>query len=126
MKDDMRKGIYRSRHGAIFGVCRGVAEHFDFSVFWVRFIAVLMLLVSGLWPAIILYLLAALVMKPQPVMPISSADEQQFYDHYTSSRHEAAQQLRRRYDGLEKRIRRMEDVVTSHEYDWDRRLRTTK
>jgi phage shock protein C len=126
MKDYMRKGIYRSRQGAIFGVCRGVAEHFDFSVFWVRFIAVLLLLVSGLWPAIILYLLAALVMKPQPVMPLSSADEQQFYDHYTSSRHEAAQQLRRRYDGLEKRIRRMEDVVTSHEYDWDRRLRTTK
>jgi phage shock protein C len=126
MKDYMRKGIYRSRQGAIFGVCRGVAEHFDFSVFWVRFIAVLMLLVSGLWPAIILYLLAALVMKPQPAMPISSADEQRFYDHYTSSRHEAAQQLRRRYDGLEKRIRRMEDVVTSHEYDWDRRLRTTK
>jgi phage shock protein C len=126
MKDYMRKGIYRSRQGAIFGVCRGVAEHFDFSVFWVRFIAVLMLLVSGLWPAIILYLLAALVMKPQPVMPLSSADEQRFYDHYTSSRHEAAQQLRRRYDGLEKRIRRMEDVVTSHEYDWDRRLRTTK
>lgn len=126
MKDYMRKGIYRSRHGAIFGVCRGVAEHFDFSVFWVRFIAVLMLMVSGLWPAIILYLLAALVMKPQPVMPISSADEQQFYDHYTSSRHEAAQRLRRRYDGLDKRIQRMEDVVTSHEYDWDRRLRRTK
>jgi phage shock protein C len=124
MKGYMRKGIYRSRQGAIFGVCRGLAEHFDFSVFWVRFIAVVMLIVTGLWPAMILYILAALVMKPQPAMPISSADEQRFYDHYTASRHDAAQQLKRRYEGLEKRIRRMEDVVTSREYDWERRLRT--
>jgi phage shock protein C len=119
-----RRGIYRSRHGAIFGVCRGLAEHFDFSVFWVRFMAVLLLLVSGLWPAMILYILAALVMKPEPALPISSLDEGSLYDDYTSSRHEAAQRLKRRYEGLEKRIRRMEDVVTSREYDWERRLRT--
>jgi len=124
MKDYVRRGIYRSRQGAIFGVCRGLSEHFDFSVFWVRLIALVMLIVSGLWPAMILYILAALVMKPQPVMPISSLDEQQFYDRYTASRHDAAQRLKRRYEGLEDRIRRMEDVVTSREYDWERRLRT--
>jgi phage shock protein C len=119
-----RRGIYRSRQGAIFGVCRGLAEHFDFSVFWVRFIAVALLVLSGLWPTMILYILAALVMKPEPAVPISSPDERRFYDDYTSSRHEAAKRLKRRYDGLESRIRRMEDVVTSREYDWERRLRT--
>lgn len=124
MKNGMPKGIYRSRQGAIFGVCRGMAEHFDFSVFWVRCIAAVMLIVSGLWPAMILYILAALVMKPQPAMPLSSADEQRFYDDYTDSRHDAAQRLKRRFEGLEKRIRHMEDVVTSKEYDWERRLRT--
>jgi phage shock protein C len=124
MKDYMRKGIYRSRQGAIFGVCRGLAEHFDFSVFWVRLIAVVALILSGLWPAMILYILAALVMKPQPVMPISSPEEQHFYDRYTASRHDAAERLKRRYEALDDRIRRMEDVVTSREYDWERRLRT--
>jgi phage shock protein C len=124
MKDYMRKGIYRSRQGAIFGVCRGLAEHFDFSVFWVRLIALVALILSGLWPAMILYILAALVMKPQPVMPISSPEEQHFYDRYTASRHDAAERLKRRYEALDDRIRRMEDVVTSREYDWERRLRT--
>jgi phage shock protein C len=123
MKTD-RRGIYRSRSGAIFGVCRGLAEHFDFSVFWVRVMAVALLIFSGLWPAMILYILAALIMKPEPALPITSADEHQFYGVYASSRHEAAQRLRHRYNGLEKRIRRMEDVVTSREYDWERRLRT--
>lgn len=117
-----RRGIYRSRNGVIFGVCRGVAEHFDFSVFWVRVIAVMLLLFSGLWPAMILYLLAALVMKPEPVRPFSSPDAKEFYDRYTSSRHDAAQRLKRRYENLEKRIRKMEDTVTSREFDWDNRL----
>ena len=53
-----RDGIYRSRNGVIFGVCRGLAEHFDFSVFWARAIAIIFLLVSGFWPAIGLYLVA--------------------------------------------------------------------
>jgi len=119
-----RRGIYRSRNSAIFGVCRGLAEHFDFSVFWVRFMAVVLLVVSGLWPAMVLYILAALVMKSEPVVPISSLDERQFYDGFTQSRHETTRSLRRRYEGLEDRIRRMEDVVTSREYDWDRRFRT--
>jgi phage shock protein C len=124
MKDYVGRGIYRSRQGAIFGVCRGLSEYFDFSVFWVRLIALVMLIVSGLWPAMILYILAALVMKPQPVIPISSPDERQFYERYTASRHDAAQGLKRRYEELEERIRRMEDVVTSREYDWERRLHT--
>jgi phage shock protein C len=122
MRDNSRRGIYRSRHGAIFGVCRGVAEHFDFSVFWVRTIAVILLIFSGFGPALIIYLLAALIMKPEPAIPIASVDEQEFYDRYTSSRHEAAQRLKRRYENLEQRLRRMEDVVTTREYDWESRL----
>jgi len=61
-------------------------------------------------------------MKPEPAIPIASADEQEFYDRYTSSRHDAAQRLKRRYETLEQRIRRMEDVVTTREYDWESRL----
>jgi len=119
-----RRGIYRSRNSAIFGVCRGLAEHFDFSVFWVRFLAVAILVLSGLWPAMVLYILAALVMKPEPAVPISTEDERRFYDDFSQSRHNAARNLKRRYEGLENRIRRMEDVITSREYDWDRRFRT--
>jgi phage shock protein C len=122
MRDYLRRGIYRSRSGAIFGVCRGLAQHFDFSVFWVRAIAVMMLVFSGIWPALIVYLLAALIMKPEPAVPVSTADEREFYERYTSSRHDASQRLRRRYETLEKRIRRMEDTVTSKDYGWEERM----
>ena len=47
-----RKGLYRSRQGVVFGVCRGLAEYFDFSVFWARAIALVLLFVTGLWPVV--------------------------------------------------------------------------
>jgi phage shock protein C len=122
MRHQLRRGLYRSRNGAIFGVCRGLAEHFDFSVFWVRMIAVVLFVFTGLWPAMGLYLLAALIMKPEPVIPLSSAGERDFYDRFGAAPRDAAGHLKRRFEHLDKRIRRMEDVVTSREYDWDRRL----
>ena len=120
--DLSRDGIYRSRNGVIFGVCRGLAEHFDFSVFWARAIAVVFLLVSGFWPAIGLYLIAALLMKPAPVVAIKNEAEQEFYNSYANSRHLAAHRLKRRYENLERRIRRMEHIVTTREFDWENKL----
>ena len=117
-----RNGIYRSRNGAILGVCKGLAEHFDFSVFWTRVIALILLFVAGFLPAIGLYLLAALLMKPEPVIPIHDAAEKEFYDSYANSRHGAVQRLKRRYENLQRRIQRMEHIVTSAEYDWENRL----
>jgi phage shock protein C len=118
-----RGGIYRSRDGVIFGVCRGLAEHFDFSVFWARAIAIVFLLVSGLWPAIGLYLIATLLMKPAPVVPLETEGEQEFYDSYTHSRRMAARRLKRRFENLERRLQRMEHIVTTREFDWESKLK---
>lgn len=118
-----RNGIYRSRSGLILGVCKGLASHFDFSVFWSRAIALIVLFVAGFLPAIGLYLLAALLMKPEPVVPIGDSGEKEFYDSYTHSRHGAVQRLKRRYENLQRRIQRMEHIVTSAEYDWENRFK---
>lgn len=119
-----RGGLYRSRNGILLGVCRGIAEYFDFSVFWTRVIVLVLLFFTGFWPIMALYFVAALLMKPEPVVSIQSNDQQEFYDSYISSRKGAIDRLKRRYDSLERRIRRMEHTVTSREFDWDRRLNT--
>ncbi len=118
----LRGGLYRSRDGILFGVCKGIADYFDFSVFWIRTITVISLLVSGFWPVMGLYFIGALLMKPKPVIPIHSDDEQEFYDSYTHSRKAAAHRIKRRYDSLERRLRRMEHTVTTPEFDWERRF----
>ena len=61
-----RSGLYRSRDGVLFGVCKGLARYFDLSVFWTRVVAVIVLICTGLWPVVGLYLVAALLMKPEP------------------------------------------------------------
>jgi phage shock protein C len=120
----LRGGLYRSRNGIILGVCRGIAEYFDFSVFWTRAIVLILLFFSGLWPIMALYFVAALLMKPEPIMPIKSDDQQEFYNSYIYSRKGATDRLKRRYENLERRIQRMEHTVTTKEFDWDRKLNT--
>ena len=73
---DNRRGLYRSRDGVLLGVCRGVAEYFDLSVFWVRMAVVIVFLLSGFWPVLGIYLAAALLMRPSPVRPNENEDKQ--------------------------------------------------
>lgn len=117
-----RKGLYRARDGAIFGVCKGVARYLDVSVFWTRVAVLVIFFLSGLWPLVMLYILAALLMKPEPVLPLETAEDTEFYHTYVTSRSAALHRLKRTYDNLERRIRRIEDIVTNTEYDWERRL----
>jgi phage shock protein C len=120
----LRGGMYRSRNGIILGVCRGIAEYFDFSIFWTRAVALILLFFTGLWPIVVLYFIAALIMKPEPVLPLRTNDQQEFYESYIHSPKSAADRLKRRYEKLERRIQRMENYVTSPEFDWEHRLNT--
>jgi phage shock protein C len=61
-------------------------------------------------------------MKPEPVLPLETEAEQEFYNSYATSRSMALHRLRRTFDQLDRRIRRIESIVTSREYDWERRL----
>ena len=115
-------GPYKSRRGLILGVCRGLAEYFNLSIFWTRAVAVGILLFTGIWPIVGLYLLAALLMKPEPVVPFSNEADHEFYNSYTTSRHMALNRLKRTYENLDRRLRRMEDTVTDKEFDWNRRF----
>jgi phage shock protein C len=118
----LRGGMYRSRNGIIMGVCRGIAEFFDFSVFWTRAVTVFLIFFTGFWPMLALYFVAGLILKPEPVLRIRSEDEQEFYDTYVRSRKGAAERIKRRYHNLNRRIERLEHSVTAREFDWESRL----
>jgi phage shock protein C len=119
-----RSGLYRSRNGLLLGVCRGLAEYYDFSVGWVRFITLLAFIFTGLWPVGILYVVMALVMKVEPVVRPIDETEEEFYNSYAGSRRMAARRLKKTHSGLERRLRRLEDAVTSRDFDWNRKVRS--
>ncbi len=104
------RGLYRSRQGIFFGVCRGIADHLNFSVFWTRTLVVIAFIFTGFWPVGALYLLAALLMKREPNCA--------FEDDYAG----ATGHFRRTFDNLDQRLQHLEAVVTDRARDWDRRL----
>ncbi len=115
--------LYRSRHGVLLGVCKGLADYLDVGVFWVRLVAVLLFLFSTLWPVVGIYLLAAVLMKPEPVLPFHDEADEEFYLSYATSRHAAVHRLNQTYQKLHRRLARLESLVTDREFDWHRRLR---
>jgi len=122
LEERRSKGLYRSRDGLIFGVCKGVADYLEVSVFWTRVIAAVLVLLSSIWLGIAVYVLAALLMKPEPVVPFKEELDREFYDSYVNSRSMALHRLKRTFNSLDRRIRRMEDIVTARDYEWERRL----
>ena len=117
------RGLYRSRSGIIMGVCRGVGDFFNFSVFWIRVILVILFLLSGFWPVVVLYFVAALLMKPEPIIRYHQHDEEGFYGVHTRTKKPSSDYMKRRQQTLERRLRNLENTVTSKEYDWEKRLR---
>jgi phage shock protein C len=123
---EKKGGPYRSRNSMISGVCAGLAEHFGIAPFWIRITAVFLLLVTGFWPILILYLVATILMKPAPVRPFDNPSERDFYDAYTRVPRYTVQHIHEKFVNLDRRIQRMEDVVTARAYDWDRKMREAR
>jgi len=123
MSYQRQRGMYRSRGGVLLGVCQGIASYFDMSVFWVRMAWIVAFLLTGLWPVAGIYVILALLLKPEPVRPIDSDGDKEFYDSYVSSPRHAAGRLRRKFENLDRRIRRMEDRVTGRDFEWERKFR---
>ncbi len=117
-----RPGLYRARNGVFFGVCRGLAEYFHFSVTGVRVAFVVGTLFTGVWPMIAAYALAALLMPVAPVLPLDNDADAEFYNSYSASREMALLRLKHTYERLDRRIQRIESVVTNRGYDWEQRL----
>ncbi|MCP4672857.1 MAG: envelope stress response membrane protein PspC [Desulfobacula sp.] len=113
------RGIYRSRQGIFMGVCRGLADYFHFRVFWLRTITVILFLFTGFWPIGVMYIVAGLLLKLEPVSPLRDEKDEEFYDTYTRSRQSAIQRIKRKFENIERRIQRMEHTVTSRAFDWE-------
>ena len=116
--------LYRSRSGMIFGVCQGLADYADLPVFWVRFGAVVGGFLTGFWPLVLIYIVAAIFLRPAPVIEFTDDEDWNFYQTYVSDRKMALYRLKKRCEALSKRTRRMENIVTNKEYDWERRFQS--
>ena len=71
------KRFARSKNVVIFGVCGGLSEYSGIGVGIMRFLWVLLAVVSGLVPAFIAYTVLAIIMSP----PDGAPQEDRFWHH---------------------------------------------
>ncbi len=123
MGEKRQKGtLYRSRNGMILGVCRGIADYYNIPVFWFRAGVIILAVTTAIWPVVLSYFAIAFIVKIEPVIPFASDSENEFYGSYTNSRSMALHRLKKKFEQLQNRLHRMEDVVTSKEYSWDMKM----
>ncbi len=118
-------GIYRSRNGLVFGVCKGIADSRGFSVGLTRILAIAILIFSAIVPFVIGYILLAIFLKPEPIPRYDDWGEEEFDDTLSYSRGEALRSLKNSFDRLDERICRMESRVTEKDFDWEQRLKSS-
>jgi|TergutMp193P3_1026864.scaffolds.fasta_scaffold139334_2 phage shock protein C len=116
-------GPFRAQDGFFLGVAKGLAEHFGWPTGLVRLIFVLAAILLFFWPTLVLYLGAALLMSPAPTGLLENPAERDVWLQAQLDPQAAMNSLSRRAESLEKRLRRLEDFVTSRDYAWLRRLK---
>lgn len=115
--------LYRSREDRVCcGVCGGIAEYFDWHPWAVRFALIALICIGMPW-LIIVYICAALFMKEGPRKAFRSFEEEEYYNSYQTSRSETVKKTRRTYSALDKRLQRLETIVTSPTFGIDDELR---
>ncbi|MDR1166916.1 MAG: PspC domain-containing protein [Deltaproteobacteria bacterium] len=110
------RGPYRSKNGLIFGVARGLADHFGFSPFYARLAIVAVALLLCLWPMVLLYIAAALLLPTAPLSPPLTARDQDFMIYGQANLRGLIEGLSDQADKLGQRTRRIEDLVTSRHF----------
>lgn len=61
------KRLYRSKSNKVIaGVCAGLADYMNLDATFVRLVFVLLLLMTGVFPFVILYIIAAVMMPEGP------------------------------------------------------------
>ena len=118
-------GLYRSRSGMIFGVAKGLAISCNLPIWLVRFLFVFIGILTHFLPALLVYAVLAVIMRPEPVIDFTSDEEREFYNTYGDSRGSAVGRIKSILGKLDKRVQRLENAVTDPEKDWERRFRNS-
>lgn len=115
--------LYRDpARGKLFGVCAGLADYFGMRHGHMRLLAILFLLV---FPpqSVVLYLIAALVMRPRPDQARPDDAEDAFRRTVAGRPDQSLHALRHNFRQLEERLASLERHVTSREYALNREFR---
>lgn len=121
--------LYRSHNGMIFGVCAGIAEYFDLPPWGVRLIWLVLSFMTFPLPLII-YVVLGMMLPKRPLAPpqayYPNGDPFQAQPTRPATHAEMLSRIQERFDALDKRLQRMEDIVTHPGFGLEEKYRDLK
>ncbi len=138
MKRRGRKFYLDKENAKISGVCAGIADYFDWDTTVVRIVWVVATIFTGVWPMVVAYILAAWLVDAKPsgfdahdigrdggryADARAEIDESRRDAYRRQARTWQFSDVKNRFDRVEDRLRTLEQVVTSREFQMDRELR---
>lgn len=111
--------LYRDKdRKVISGVCAGIANYYGWrSPDLLRIAWVLSFFIFGPF-SIVAYIIAAIVLKPGPRMPIQqSREEEEFWRTFSTRPRATFSELKHRFRALDARLANLESAVVSDEYN---------
>jgi phage shock protein C len=134
----VRWNVYRnSSRGKIAGVCAGLSDKLGVKAWWIRAAFIVFAVVEHAIPAVLVYLLLALIMRPrsEPIgyvmpeaMPNTGPEPYAWTPHSPYSGPlppvgSRLTELKTRFTALDARLNRIEAIVTSEELSLRRKFR---
>jgi len=116
--------LYRSRHGKVFGVCQGLADWKALPVDTLRLIVGISILVTGIFPGILIYAVIGLLLPLEPTRRRSSYSYDEREESETN--YSAKESLHETFERLKRKVENMEESVFDKERDWDERFKEDK
>ena len=114
--------LYRSRRGKIFGVCQGIADWRDLPVDLLRVIVAASIILTGLFPGIIIYALVALFMPLEPGYGTHYEESESYERHSRDGFARTREELKETFERLKRKVEGMEEEIFDKERDWDQRF----
>ncbi len=108
--------------GWIAGVCAGIAGNAGIDPAVVRIIAVVSL-IFFVAPALVAYVALAVILPVRPRALFASAEQEGFWRGMRSRPQTTLERTVQQFQELERRLERMEEAVTSRDFDLHRRFR---
>ncbi|MGE0076185.1 MAG: PspC domain-containing protein [Sphaerochaetaceae bacterium] len=115
------KRLYRSRRGKIFGVCQGIADWRDLPVDILRAITAVSIIVTGIFPGIVIYALIALFLPLEPGYG-TQYEESEHNQEERGPFNRTREDLRETFENLKRKVEGMEENIFDKERDWDQRF----
>ncbi len=111
--------LYRSRNGKVFGVCQGIADWKDLPVDTLRLIVGVSILITGIFPGILIYALIALLLPIEPYRQRRRSREER---EESASSESYGETLNETFERLKRKVEDMEESVFNREQEWDRKF----